>query len=212
MSKELKPYERENEIIRKLRECKNSRQYLITQLNATEVGFERHKKTYKRDVEIYTEEIKKEKEFMEILDKKILDYSNQLKEFLPKPKVKITKVDPKNGKVACKHCGKKYSKNGVKGHQKACLKKIELAKLQEEIEKLELEETLEELSKGEQAEIIEDVEEIIDVLEDSIDLEELTEDVSFIGVEPELEPIPEPKNFKEALDAATKELEKEEGD
>ena len=137
---------------------------------------------------------------MEILDKKILDYSSALKEFLPKPKIKTQSVETKNGKVACKYCGKKYSKGGIKSHQKACLKKIELAKLQEEIEKLELEETLEELSKGEQAEIIEDVEEIIEDLEDSIDLNELTEEVSFVKIK-------EPIN----LDDLKKELE-EEGD
>ena len=209
MSKELKPYEKENIVIRKLRECKNSKQYLITQKNATEKGLERCKKTYERDIEAYTENLEKTRENLEILDQKIADYSNQLKEFLPKPKTKITIVDPQNGKVACKHCGKKYSKSGIKSHQKACLKKIELAKLQEEIEKLELEETLEELSKGEQTEIIEDVEEIIEDLEDSIDLDQMTEDVSFLNLEPK-EDLSEPKNFKEALDAATKELEKEE--
>ena len=192
MSKELKPYEKENIIIRKLRECKNSKQYLLTQKNATEKGFERCKKTYERDIEAYKENLEKTRENLDILEKKILDYVNTLKEFLPKPKPKIIVADPKSVKVACKYCGKKYSKPGIKSHQKACLKKIELAKLQEEIDKLELEDALEELNKEEQAEIIEDVEEIIEDLEDSIDLDELTEEVSFIKIE-EPKPEPEPK-------------------
>ena len=183
MSKELKPYEKENLTIKRLRECKNSRQYLITQLNATERGFARCKKTYERDVKVYAEEIEKAKDFMEILDQKIKNYSEQLKEFLPKPKPKVEKVDPKSVKEECKYCGKKYAKSGIKSHQKACLKKIELAKLQKEIDKLELEDTLEELDKKEDAEIIEVVEDIIDDLKDSIDLDKLTEDVSFIGIE-----------------------------
>ena len=183
MSKELKPYEKENIIIRKLRECKNSKQYLLTQQNATERGFKRCNETYERDAEAYKENLEKTRENLEILDKKILDYSNALKDFLPKPKPKIIVADPKSVKVACKYCKKEYSKSGIKSHQKACLKKIELAKLQEEIEKLELEETLDELDKGEQAEIIEEVEEIIEDLEDSIDLDELTEEVSFIKIE-----------------------------
>ena len=183
MSKELKPYEKENIIIRKLRECKNSKQYLLTQQNATEKGFERCKKTYERDVTAYKENLEKTRENLEILDKKIFDYVNTLKEFLPKPKPKIIVADPKSVKEECKYCGKKYAKSGIKSHQKACLKKIELAKLQKEIDKLELEDALEELNKEEQAEIIEDVEEIIEDLEDSIDLNELTEEVSFIKIE-----------------------------
>ncbi len=180
MSKELKPYERENIIIRKLRGCKNSKQYLITQLNATERGLERCKRTYEHDIKIYAEEIQKEKDFLDILDGKILDYSTQLKEFLPKPKVKPKQEKPIfNGKIECETCGRLFAKSGIKGHRKACIKKLELQKLQDEIEKLEIEETLEELDKEEKTEIIEEVEE-------SIDLDELTEDVSFI-------PIDEPK-------------------
>ena len=182
MSKELKPYEKENLTIKRLRECKNSRQYLITQLNATERGFARCKKTYERDIELYTENLEKTRENLEILDQKIKDYSEQLKEFLPKPKPKIVVVDLKSVKEECKYCGKKYAKSGIKSHQKACLKKIELAKLQKEIDKLELEDTLEELDKKEDAEIIEVVEDIIDDLKDSIDLDKLTEDVSFIEI------------------------------
>jgi len=178
MSKELKPYEKENIVIRKLRECKNSKQYLITQKNATEKGLERYKKTYERDIKAYTENLEKTRENLEILDQKIKNYIEQLKDFLPKPKIIVT--DSKSVKVACKYCKKEYSKSGIKSHQKACLKKIELAKLQKEIDKLELEDALEELDKEEQAEIIEDVEEIIEDLEDSIDLDQLTEDVSFI--------------------------------
>lgn len=183
MSKELKLYEKENIIIRKLRECRNSKQYLLTQQNATERGFKRCNDTYERDAEAYKENLEKTRENLEILDKKILDYVNILKEFLPKPKPKIIVADPKSVKEECKYCGKKYAKSGIKSHQKACLKKIELAKLQKEIDKLELEDALEELNKEEQAEIIEEVEEIIEDLEDSIDLDELTEEVSFVSID-----------------------------
>ena len=182
MSKELKPYEKENIIIRRLRECRNSKQYIITTINATERGLERLKRTYEHDVKIYAYELEKAKEDVKTIEQKIIEYSNALKEFLPKPKSKpkIVETTPKNGKVACEHCGKEYSKSGIKSHRKACLKKIELAKLQKEVEELELEETLEELDKGDQAEIIEDVEEIIEDLEESIDLDEMTEEVSFL--------------------------------
>ena len=185
MSKELKPYERENIIIRKLRQCKNSKQYMISMIEATERGLERSKKTHERDMKVYGESLEKARITIDNLDQKILDYTNQLKEFLPKAKPKLKAVETKNGKVACKHCGKEYSKNGIKSHQKACLKKIELGKLREQIEKLELEETLEELDKKEDAEIVAEVEEIIEDLEDAIDLDELTEDVSFIKTDPE---------------------------
>lgn len=162
MSKELKPYERENIIIKKLRQCRNSKQYVISMINATERGLERHKKTYERDVKIYGEELEKAHATITKLDKKILDYSNALKEFLPKSKPKIiVKETAKDDKIQCDICEKYYSKSGFKSHRKACLRKIELEKLQEEIEKLKIEETLDK----------------------SIDLDKLTEDVSFIKIE-----------------------------
>ena len=163
MSKELKPYERENIIIKRLRECRNSKQYIITMINATKRGLERSKRTHERDLKVYSEELEKANATLEQLEKKIRDYSNALKEFLPKPKTKIESIAPKtkDDKIECDICGKYYSKPGFKSHRKACLKKIELSKLRDEIEKLELEETLEE----------------------AIDLDELTEDVSFIKIE-----------------------------
>lgn len=166
MSKELKPYERENMLIRKLRNTKNSKQYLITQINATERGFERCKKTYEHDIKIYAEEIEKEKGFLEILNGQILDLSTQLKEFLPKPKPKTKPIET-NSKQLCEVCGKEFSKKGIKAHRKACLKKQELARLRDELEKLEIEETLDELDKDDETKI--EIEAIVDEIDEEIE-------------------------------------------
>ena len=121
MSKELKPYEKENEIIRKLRECRNSKQYALTQLNATEKGLERNIKTHKHDVEIYAKDLESQKNTLETLDRKISEYTNHLKEFLPRPKPKKVVKEPiLDGKLECDICHKFYKKSGLKSHRKAC--------------------------------------------------------------------------------------------
>ena len=92
--------------------------------------------------------------------------TKELKETLPKPKPKTIDTKPKNDKEICDICGREFKRSGIKSHKKACLKKQELKKIQDEIEKLEIEETLEELEK-------EDPE---------LDLDKLTEDVTFIEI------------------------------
>ena len=200
MSKELKPYEKENLLVRKIKQKSEHQHRRKIEVKAIERGLERLERTYIVEKEAYLDDLKSRNASIDNVEQQIQALTKELKEVLPKPKPKIAVVDPKSVKVACKYCGKEYAKSGIKSHQKACLKKIELAKLQKEIDKLELEDTLEELDKEEQAEIIEDVEEIIEDLEDSIDLDELTEEVSFVKIK---EPL--------TLEDLEKELE-EEGD
>ena len=201
MSKELKPYEKETLILKKIRQKKEHQHRRRVEVKAIERGLDRLERTFVVEKQAYLDDLKARNLSIDNVEKQVVELTKELKDIFPKPKAKPIEESPKNGKVACKHCGKLYSKSGIKSHQRACLKKIELAKLQEEIEKLELEETLEELAKEEQAEVIEEIEEIIEDLEDVIDLDELTEDVSFIEIK-------EPIN----LEDPKKELEEEESD
>ena len=182
MSKELKPYEKENLLVRKIKRKREHQHRRKVEVKAIERGLERFERTYLVEKEAYLDDLKSRNASIDNVENQILALAKELKDVFPKPKPKSKPVESevKNGKVTCKHCGKEYSKSGIKSHQRACLKKIELIKLQKELEKLEIEETLEELDKEEDAEIIEVVEDIIEDLEESIDIDELTEDVSFI--------------------------------
>ncbi len=180
----MKPYEKENLLVKKIKQKREHQHRRKVEIKAIEKSIERLDRTYKAEKEAYLDELKARHLSIDKVEQQIQAMAKELQEVLPKSKPKNIVVDPKNGKVKCKYCPKEFSKSGIKSHQKACLKKIELAKLQEEIDKLELEDALEELNKEEQAEIIEDVEEIIEDLEDSIDLDNLdTEGVSFIDIE-----------------------------
>lgn len=151
MSKELKPYERENLLIKQLRRVKDGRGGRIVQLNAVKKALKRCQDTYEKHIEAYAEDIKAREDSISKLDSKILDLDKQLKELKPKPKIKKKVIlKPKNnGKVVCDICGKEYSKKGIKGHRRACVKKQEYEKAREEYEKLQMEETIEELEKEE---------------------------------------------------------------
>lgn len=187
MSKELKPYEKENLILNKIRQKKEHQHRRKIELKAIERGLERLERTYVVEKGAYIEELKARELSIENVENQLLELTRQLKAVLPKPKPKPIVIEKliSNGKIECELCGKMFAKSGIKSHRKACLKKLELQKLQEEINKLEIEETLEELDKEEKAEVIEEVEEII---EDLVD--EITEDI--IEEEPKID-VPTPK-------------------
>lgn len=165
MSKELKPYEKENEILRKIRQKKAHQHRRRIEVKAIERGLKRLHATYEHDKEAYVKELEARDKSIEQVESQILELTRELKNVFPKPKPKSEVVKPKNNKEVCDICGKEFAKSGIKGHRRACLKKQELAKIQEEIAKLEIEEVVEEEIK--------------------IDLDELTEDVSFIPLDEE---------------------------
>lgn len=189
MSKELKPYEKEHLILKKIKRKKEHQHRRRIDVKAIERGLERLERTYIAEKEAYIDELKARNLSIDKVEQQVIKLTKELKDIFPKPKApkksKIVEITPKNDKEECDICGKKYSRSGIKSHRKACLKKKELIKLQKELEKLEIEETLEELDKEGDAEIVEVVEEIIEDLEEAIDLDELTEDVSFIKIEDE---------------------------
>lgn len=150
MSKELKPYEKENEILRKIREKRAHQHRRRIEVIATERGLKRLHATYEHDKEAYAKDLEARARSIEQVESQILELARELKNVFPKPKPKPEVVKPKNNKEVCEVCGKEFSRSGIKGHRKACLKKQELTRIQEELEKLEIEdvveETIEELS------------------------------------------------------------------
>lgn len=145
----MKDYEIENELQRKLRHKKIHQNRRNVELEALKRNFDRLNRTYESEKEVYENEMKSRLASITQVDEQIKDLEVQLLKFKPKPKIKkkVIKTPAKNGKVACDICGKEYSKKGIKGHRKACLKKQEYEKAREEYEKLQLEETLEELDQ-----------------------------------------------------------------
>lgn len=165
MSKQLKPYEKENLLIKKIRNKKAHQHRRKIEVKAIERGLERLIRTFAVEKEAYITELKAREVSIENVENQIKELTIELKSVFPKPKPKSVNAIPKNlEKVACEICGNEYAKSGIKGHRKACLKKQQLEELQSEIDKLEIDETPE-------------VEEI------EINLDELTEDVSFIKIE-----------------------------
>lgn len=148
MSKELKPYEKENELLRKIREKKGHQHRRKIELDATKRGLERCTRTYNYSVNVYKDEIQSRIDSIETVEGQIAVLGAELKKIFPKPKIiKKAEIKPKNNKVICDICEKEYSKKGIKGHRKACLKKKEYELAKQAYEQLQLEETLEELDK-----------------------------------------------------------------
>lgn len=165
MSKELKPYEKENLLVRKIRQKKEHQHRRKIEVKAIERGLERLIRTFEAEKEAYIIELKAREVSIENVENQIKELAIELKSILPKPKVKPANAIPRNlEKVACEICEKEFSRSGIKGHRKACLKKQKLEELQKEINKLEIDETPDK------------VEEI------KIDLDELTENISFVKI------------------------------
>ena len=169
MSKELKPYERENELLKEIRQKKEHQHRRRIEITAIERGLKRLHATYEHDKKAYAVSLESRRASIDNVERQIMALTTEMKNLLPKPKAKLKPelLTPKNNKEVCEVCLKEFSKKGIKAHRKACLKKVELARLRDELEKLEIEETLDELEQGDATKV--EIEAIVDEIDEEIE-------------------------------------------
>ncbi|KKN60498.1 hypothetical protein LCGC14_0531440 [marine sediment metagenome] len=141
MSKELKPYEKENLLLHKIKEKKAHQHRRRVEIKAIERGLLRLEATFKVEKQAYIDDLKSRNDSVDNVENQILQLTQDLKKAIPKPKPKrVVKI--LDGKLECDICHNFYKKSGLKSHRKACLKKIELEKLQAKMDELKLDASL----------------------------------------------------------------------
>ncbi len=141
MSKELKPYEKENLLLHKIKEKKGHQHRRRVEIKAIERGLLRLEATFKVEKQAYIDDLKSRNDSVDNVENQILQLTQDLKKAIPKPKPKkVVKI--LDGKLECDICHNFYKKSGLKSHRKACLKKIELEKLQAKMDELKLDASL----------------------------------------------------------------------